>query len=192
MQNPVQKLIKWSKKIVPQVRRSHVESSLGPKVCSSSVEQFWERFLSWRDSFIPRLSRAQAVEEYWVPMAMRHRQPVSRKIFDRPRRRPTSKARHGIIFSPIFTNYLRVLRRNFCQPAKKQAKPANERGVRGPSPGKILDFCTQNMHFLVFLDSFWLKKSDIFENFSWIFLRISLSEDLIYDNFFEQKVAQPQ
>ena len=48
---------------------------------------------------------------------------------------------------------------------KKQAKPANEWGVRGTSPGKILDFCTQYMHFLVFLDSVWLKKSDMFELF---------------------------
>ena len=38
---------------------------------------------------------------------------------------------------PFFGTRHRVLRRNFCQPAKKQAKLANERGVRGPSPGKF-------------------------------------------------------
>ena len=44
---------------------------------------------------------------------------------------------HSCIHQSGLQKGFRVLRRNFCQPAKKQAKPANERGVRGPSPGKF-------------------------------------------------------
>ena len=80
-----------------------------------------------------------------------------------------------------------LLRRNFCQPAKKQAKPDNERGVRGALPRKILDFYLLKMRFLGIFEQFLIKKKSIFLLFFEMFSCISLLKDLILTISFNRK-----